>query len=57
MSLDILCSAKFTKSESEKIAAGAASLGMSREEYIRAAVKFYAGQCVPTQKVARGRVK
>lgn len=57
MSLDILCSAKFTKSESEKIAAGAASLGMSREEYIRAAVKFYAGQCVPTQKVARVRVK
>ena len=49
MTLDILCEVPFTNEEERDLAAAATILGMTREEFIRVAVKSFVAECVPTQ--------
>ena len=50
MSLDILCEVKFNQKEEAALDSAAKRLGMTKEEGVREAVKFFAGKCVPTHK-------
>lgn len=50
MQLEILCTPKFDSEESSAVDAIATLLGISREDAVREAVKFFAAECVPTHK-------
>lgn len=50
MSLDILCTPFFNATEEKEITAAAAKLKMSKDEFVRAAVRHYSSVCVPTHK-------
>lgn len=50
MSLDILCEVKFNAKDQQALESAANRLGMTKEEVVREAVKFFAGKCVPTHK-------
>ena len=45
----ILCTPKFSTEEYEEIGRVAVKFGMTREKFIRQAVRFFCDQCVPTQ--------
>ena len=51
MPLDILCTPDFDKEDRALIDQLAAALGISRDEVVRKAVKYFAAQCVPTHSV------
>lgn len=53
MSVEILCTPKFTKQETAALDAYATSHGMSREEVIRKAVHDFSRRCVPTHSRKR----
>ena len=53
MSIEILCTPRFSKEESKEIGRIANSLGISRSELVRRAVKSYAAKCVPTHETAK----
>lgn len=53
MPLKILCIVKFNDTESASIDKVAASMGVSREEAIRHAVKIFSAKCVPTHKKSK----
>lgn len=50
MTLEILCTPFFNATEEKDITAAAAKLKMTKEELVRAAVRFYSSVCVPTHK-------
>ena len=52
MSLEILCTPRFSKAESAELDRIAATLHTTRENLVRKAVQIFAAQCVPTQKAA-----
>jgi len=49
MQLDILCEVTFPDAEDQQISEAAKRLGLTRDEVIRAAVKNFSAECVPTQ--------
>ena len=49
MELDILCEVPFSDEDVREIETATESLKMSQEELIRAAVKAFVAECVPTQ--------
>ena len=50
MELDILCEVPFCTDEDKAVTQAAQSLGMTKEELIRSAVKSFCAECVPTQR-------
>lgn len=52
MELDILCEVPFCDEEERDLEAAANTLGITREELIRSAVKSFVAECVPTQIAA-----
>lgn len=55
MHLDILTTPRFNSKENKIITAAASTLGISREQVVRRAVKLFAAQCVPTQRKAASK--
>ena len=53
MSLEILCTPRFSKTESTELDKIAATLHTTREKLVRKAVRIFAAQCVPTQRRAK----
>ena len=52
MSLEILCTPFFNATEEKELTAAAARLKMTKDEFVRAAVRHYSSKCVPTHKKA-----
>ena len=50
MTLEILCTPKFSNADNKTIDLLAATLGISREAAVREAVKFFCAKCVPTHR-------
>ena len=48
MTLEILCTPRFSKKEENEIEQAARRLHMTHKEFIRAAVRNYSDMCVPT---------
>lgn len=51
----ILCTPSFPKEEAKEISRAAKSLGITREELVRRAVRRFAAECVTTHKAAKNR--
>ena len=54
MTLEILCTPRFSKAESVALDRIAATLHTTRENLVRKAVRLFATKCVPTQGDAEG---
>lgn len=50
-----LCSAIFPKEEAKEIGRAAKTLGISRAELVRRAVRRFSAECVTTHKTAKKR--
>lgn len=55
MTLEILCTPKFSNADNKTIDLLAATLGISREAAVREAVKFFCAKCVPTHSAKKVR--
>lgn len=49
MKLEILCTSEFSDEENAEIDREAQKMGVSREDFLRKAVRFFVSKCVPTQ--------
>ena len=53
MELSILCTPTFPKDEAKEISRVAKSLGITRSELVRLAVRLFAAECVTTHRTAK----